>query len=341
MYGADGAVERMLSEIEGSAAHLIRTAIANPRELGLLDRTKLISFASLQRGRTEAALKHADDMATAFAEKMKDGGRVGLNPAMEAGLYEDNVGINLRTHMLGSPLLYDLKATVIVNRASVDFITSDHPTISINPAWKKLKGIGGYGLGSAGMIIGIALSPRTYFLAYDSQIYTAPGNTGVIECVRDDDVHMLNSVTSAFALKSLYFGPQQDVEHVAAYAAASEEERGAPKSTTEEFFDDGKGAYGKLKEGDPLPQEGNSLVVTSNRVFQMPFKLSFLGLRPKLIFDDDGSARGPVRDAIWARIHGEFFDRVSAGFLVEGGIFGFARAHRLYPLLGSAVRRAI
>lgn len=340
-YGADGIVERMLSEVEGLAAGLIQAAILRPGELGVSDRTKLISFFCLQRARTEAAVKHADEMAADFARQMKEGGREGLSPEMEADLYEDNIGSSLRNHMLGSPLLFDLKTAVVVNETKIEFITTDNPACVFNPAWKILNGVGGYGLGSSGLIIGMPLSPSAYFIAYDSRVYTSPGNNGVVKTSRIDDVYMLNKISASFALKNLYFRNGQQSELVINYARETADERNAPKSEIAEYFEDGEGSYRALRAGDPFPIEGKSIAVTSNRVFQIPVRLSFLSIRGNPGSDNDGSARGPVRDMAWAEIHSEFSQRVGAGFLVEGGIHKFARDHVLYSDLKAPIRRAI
>ncbi len=88
----------------------------------------------------------------------------------------------------------DLKFCIIKNKTKVPFITSDNPAVLTNK-WRlgKDRAPGhSFGIGSAGMLALLPLTPKLLFLGYDGDVYSVPKERGVVMMKSDRDVIALN-----------------------------------------------------------------------------------------------------------------------------------------------------
>jgi hypothetical protein len=100
----------------------------------------------------------------------------------------------------------DLETCLILNEARHQFITSDDPAIHINRFhFQKLRK-DSFGLGSAGAMLFLPLTPKLAFMAFDGNVYVLPGRHGnTIVIRRDDEVSALNELQLLHARQNLYY----------------------------------------------------------------------------------------------------------------------------------------
>jgi hypothetical protein len=83
---------------------------------------------------------------------------------------------------------------IIKNKTEMPFITSDNPAVLTNK-WKldKKKALDhSFGIGSAGTLALLPLTPKLSFLGYDGDVYNVPNVRGVVEMRNARDVIALN-----------------------------------------------------------------------------------------------------------------------------------------------------
>jgi hypothetical protein len=142
LYGKDRPVEKSLAHIETGASQLFRKIdhYQRPPPPGTEDQYLMLVYLMMQRGRTI----HAADTINEMFDKMtketwgdyfmqKDG--IDLND-FEIGI-EDSANYALGLSMTMYPLLFDMHYKLLVNKASVEFITSDHPVVTIKSPLKS------------------------------------------------------------------------------------------------------------------------------------------------------------------------------------------------------------
>jgi hypothetical protein len=88
----------------------------------------------------------------------------------------------------------DLKFCILKNKTDVPFITSDNPAVLTNK-WrldKKRISEHSFGMGSAGMLALLPLTPKLFFLGYDGDVYSVPHESGIVEMRNPRDVIAFN-----------------------------------------------------------------------------------------------------------------------------------------------------
>ncbi|MBJ6922787.1 DUF4238 domain-containing protein, partial [Vibrio cholerae] len=107
----------------------------------------------------------------------------------------------------------DLKVCLVKNNTSTDFITSDDPAVLTN--WwhlldKRAK-LQSFGLGSAGCLLILPLSPKVLMVAYDGDVYSLPNNKGWLRLKSKFDVDSFNYLQVLNCRANLY-GCKTDIE---------------------------------------------------------------------------------------------------------------------------------
>lgn len=88
LYGKEPEMEKLLGEAEGLAARVIHEAITNhvlPEE-GTKEWFEFLSFMAIQRGRTPAAGRQSDMLATYFSREMLKQPGPGYEPPLPRSL---------------------------------------------------------------------------------------------------------------------------------------------------------------------------------------------------------------------------------------------------------------
>lgn len=69
------------------------------------------------------------------------------------------------------PLVIDLKIELLINRSTIDYVTSDNPTVFYNQLFQEKNLSRGFGWGEYGIQFIIPISPRLAVCMYDSEVY--------------------------------------------------------------------------------------------------------------------------------------------------------------------------
>jgi hypothetical protein len=205
-YGKDLALEKMLSEIEGELASLLKKfddPIYFPAE-HTPERSKLISHISVQWSRTRVAADRTNQMASEYARlTVKDRFAAFLKTkepqipqdyldSFEFGL-TDPVKTSLGHGILHVIFLTDLAIKIMTAATGLEFITSDNPVIMTNPFFLGTRPGCVTGLNARGLVVLFPLSPQSMAVLYDPLLYkVGPGSKNVFPAEEVDMVYVNN-----------------------------------------------------------------------------------------------------------------------------------------------------
>lgn len=187
-YGTDERLEKAIQLIESGYGQALRELIQNSRSLTEGSKTIIKTFWLFQHLRTEAAAVRAVQMADStktLVDFPQDDFSFGIKEAVQ---------IACRTFANSKHEIDDLKFCIIKNKTEVPFITSDNPAVLTNK-WRldKERSPGhSFGMGSAGMLALLPLTPKLFFLGYDGDVYSVPNERGVVAIKNARDVIALN-----------------------------------------------------------------------------------------------------------------------------------------------------
>jgi len=187
-YGKDENLEKAIQLIESGYGQALRDLISNNCSFTEDNKTVFSKFWLFQHLRTEAAAKRTVEMCNttrAFADL----------PAGELALeIKDAVQIACATFADSMHMIDDLKFCIIKNKSNVPFVTSDNPAGLTNKWHLETDRVSGhsFGIGSAGMLAFLPLTPKLLFLGYDGDVYSVPNEKGIVEIKNARDVISLN-----------------------------------------------------------------------------------------------------------------------------------------------------
>ncbi len=210
-YGQDLKIENSFQDLEGIAAHIIRSIldtnhVPKPHSGSWID---LLVFTLFLHSRTKHAANLyndiADKLARAVLEKNNSLNKEQLrnvkinliNPAAEA----------LRSTAQVVFLAMDLTMKVLINRTDVEFITSDNPVVFYNQCFEGSDpSIGGnVGLANTGLQIFLPLSARHLLVLYDKKAYKiGHKKSDYCDVSNRDDVWQLNDLQYLNCVENLY-----------------------------------------------------------------------------------------------------------------------------------------
>lgn len=187
-YGTDESLEDAIQQIESGFSRAMRELLQTNNRLSEAHKYILRTFWIFQHLRTEAAAMRA----VQFSESTRD---IADLPPDEFSLsIKEAVQITCRTFATSMHVIDDLKFCIFKNKTAVPFITSDNPAVLTNK-WRLDKdrspGLS-FGMGSAGMIAILPLTPRLLFLGYDGDVYNIPTDRGIVEIRNPRDAIALN-----------------------------------------------------------------------------------------------------------------------------------------------------
>lgn len=187
-YGKDERLEKAIQLMESGYGQALRDLIQNSRTLTEGNKTVFKTFWLFQHLRTEAAALRAVQMAEEtrnLADLPPEEFTLGIKEAVQ---------IACRTFAESMHEIDDLKFCIIKNKTEVPFITSDNPAVLTN-RWHldKNRALGhSFGMGSAGMLALLPLTPKLFFLGYDGDVYNVSNERGIVEIKSARDVIALN-----------------------------------------------------------------------------------------------------------------------------------------------------
>jgi hypothetical protein len=212
LYGRNPVAEKALADLEGVAAQVVSDIIATsvPPPPGSKEYFNLITFVMFQWARTPAAGKVMDTFATKMARSMLK--VPGVVPDRQREDI-DSFAVHFRSPITNSMklaatmlhLLPDLAMKIVVNRTSVQFLTSDAPVVFFNQWCQGTSGRGSTGLASAGLQVFLPLSPQHLLLLYDGDVYVAgKRDSASVEITAIHDAIGLNGLQLLTAERNLY-----------------------------------------------------------------------------------------------------------------------------------------
>ncbi|WP_340316962.1 DUF4238 domain-containing protein [Rhizorhabdus argentea] len=173
-YGDDLRLERVLQCIEVGYTPMLADIARPGYQLTLEHRSQLLDFWCVQYMRTEAASKRAVQAADELNGDMGmtgDEWRLNIRQAVEMSM---GLVPALRD------IISDLKPCLIRNLTGLPFITSDDPAVAAN-RWHqqdvRTRNMAA-GLGSAGALLFLPLTPELLCLFYDGAIYSIEQTAG-------------------------------------------------------------------------------------------------------------------------------------------------------------------
>jgi hypothetical protein len=206
-YGKDGLLERALQKPEGAYAAIVAKTANDPGSITSVELARLREFTLLQTLRTYGYVEKLMAMSDQhYADLEAAAPGEPLPPPMLAKV-DAAVMMAVRHFVDSREHVSDLETCLILNEARRPFITSDDPAIHTNRFHFQQLRKDSFGLGSAGAMFFLPLTPKLAFMAFDGNVYvraTRQGNTIVIR--RDDEVSAINELQLLHARQNLYYG---------------------------------------------------------------------------------------------------------------------------------------
>jgi hypothetical protein len=296
-YGQDPQLEKAIQLIETSYADAHRAVQAPGYVLTDLHRTQLRLFWQLQHLRTEAASIRAAQMA----ESMRD----------TAGVKDDEfrleirgaVQVAMKAFAESMRILNDMKVCLVKNRTDTPFFASDDPAVLTNRWYLEMPATNrrSFGLGSAGDILLLPLSPRLMFVGYDGDVYSLPNEGGWVEVRRDADVEafnehqFLNCRANIFVQDSAHAGVVHD--SFLRVAPSRPDKRHQIQFAVKDGEEDGYTRYRVIKPAER--QEHQEGMIHCQVIHAKPASWPrLIAWRPKGFAFENGSAVGFVRRSV-------------------------------------------
>jgi len=209
-YGKELEIEKALGKIEGEAAAIFNLIdqYQFPPPNNSQGYITLILYILIQYGRTTYSADSLDEMTDKLMKHL-------LKEQAEAeGIEIDRVRIGVENPasyslgmiLLSHPLMLDLGCKVLINKTSVDFVTSDNPVVLYNQLFSFQKHGSNTGLFSKGLQMFLPINSKTILVFYDSQSYSmGSGYSPSVEVRLPRDVYQLNILQMTSAYQNVYF----------------------------------------------------------------------------------------------------------------------------------------
>jgi hypothetical protein len=207
MYGADGAIEGALADLERIAARVIDGLREDPCPpvAGDAAHLGLLAFVILQLSRTEGARAAARAMAHELEDAVFEG-----TPPSELRMNEEQA----LTLMLGCvPEMLDTTRDLAITSVIAgqgEFLTSDNPAFKYNQYCEGVRHFGVTGTRARGLQIFLPLSPQLLLMFYDAGVYKV-GTRRRAQVVQatQSDVFALNRLQFMNAQDNIFYHDRQ------------------------------------------------------------------------------------------------------------------------------------
>lgn len=183
-YGEDAVVENKLAEYEGRWNDIISAIIETERlPDNKSDLVWLRYFILISSARTLIRGNQMNKDYTTLIKKLLEVEEPELfERVMDVGENGFSVKINnpalpfIHAAQQFVPLVIDLKIDLLINRSTIDYVTSDNPTVFYNQLFKEKNLSRGFGWGEYGIQFIIPISPRIAICMYDNEVYNMKEN---------------------------------------------------------------------------------------------------------------------------------------------------------------------
>lgn len=116
---------------------------------------------------------------------------------------------------MSSPLIEDLKLSLIKNTSDVEFLTSDYPVIRYN-LWSIIRKLySGWGMCNVGLMFFLPISPKFALIAYDPVIYKIKNlQNNVVSINNKSAINEINSLMLLNSNENLFFSPNIPLHYI-------------------------------------------------------------------------------------------------------------------------------
>jgi hypothetical protein len=247
---------------------------------------------------------------------------------------------NISLSLTMSPILFDMKHFLVINKTRIPFVVSDNPVLHTN--WfchARMPGRPSGGTARSGLQVFMPLTPRYGVLLHDQSVYNA-NCCGHTLTVNEKDVLLLNELQFLNALENVYFSAAMQEEIMLSCCTA---ERGNLDAAQFRRFDKvEQGTYVQTDKSvfDP-PSKGviEELIHFKVNELQKDMRLSCIKLRSKPRFYDNKSLGSPQRDPIWTGIVNEFVSYFEKQHLKMEDFWRFVEGHPAIDRVGPWLAR--
>lgn len=297
-YGKDGALEQALQEPEGVYATIVAKATNDPSSISVGDLAGLRELTLLQTFRTYGYVEKLMAFTDQFHADMAVAAPGKPQPPRVFANVDEAVSMAIESFFRTREHAADLDTCLIINESRRQFITSDDPAIHTNRFhFQKLRR-NAFGLGSAGAMFFLPLTPNLAFMAFDGNVYSVPNRRGNTVALRhDDEASALNELQLLHARQNLYYSGAATGERLLTEFKKHSAGRPAAWNEFSYFVQIGKvGGRERYIRVNEMPRQGQSFHTLVDQVHVRPSRWSGLlqyRLRPR--FADTGTLAGVLR----------------------------------------------
>ncbi|MGE5501483.1 MAG: DUF4238 domain-containing protein [Ignavibacteriales bacterium] len=303
-YGQDSRLEAAIQSVEGAYATAVGRLTGSEAAPSDVDQMALRRFILLQYLRTEAASERTARFAAAVAATpgaLQDGGAFDMKAAMREAVQQAMLYYARSMHVVD-----DLAVTLVRNRTSTPFLTSDDPAVLTN-RWHlqnpRARGLS-YGLRSAGLVMLLPLSPNALVMLHDAGTYSVPHHRRVTVLERVNDVLALNEHQVLNSVANIYFGDWARRDQVAAEIRSASARRPPSRHRVTYAVKGAEAAaeagthvrYAVRPLGDIVPEPGDEVLIHTETIRPSPSQWpSILNYRRGGRLYSNGTRTGYVR----------------------------------------------
>ena len=169
-YGKDQVLEKAIQSVEGAYAQTLSNILQAGFHVTDETREVLRVFWLMQHMRTEAAAKRAAAWSVAMAN------RAGVDESSFRLEIKEAVRLGMLVFASEMHAIDDVKICLLRNCTGIPFVTSDDPAVLTN-RWNLIdpkRAAQTFGIGSAGNLFLLPLSPEVLCLGYDGTCIALP-----------------------------------------------------------------------------------------------------------------------------------------------------------------------
>ncbi len=321
-YGKGQVTENALGEIEGHISVLFSVIdeLGDLSSLGSIPRTNLIYYILIQYTRTHFFADAMDELNDkiikhVFGKEFEseidginlDDFIIGIQDVSQYALY-----LAVQTY----PLLLDLRAKLIINRTSEEFITSDNPVVMYNPfmLFRKIGGNTGYA--AKGLQVFLPMDPEKVIILYDDKVYRMGNeNKNTIEVYDKRDIYNINALQACSCYENIYFR-NDNINTVALHRKVKHHLRSV-KARIEVF------------PQEDSPYKRSEMILSFREGINMSIKLSFMSTRKTAIKWHSAFKKLKIQPVVVVRnqklvnVWRDFQESVKKGEYSAGNFFQF------------------
>lgn len=266
-YGKDLKLEKALQGIEGMYAMALSRILSDKYTLTDEDQILLRSFWLLQYMRTDAASRRTAELANGLIEHARapEEYRMSIREAVQLSM---SVFIDMIREVS------DLKICLLRNRTQLPYVACDDPAIMTNrwhlhddrARWRAM------GVGSAGALFLLPLSPNVMCVVYDGDVYSIPHQEGWADVRQIEDVAAFNEHQFLNCRANIFFRDWPDSECI-----REEFDRLAPSRPGSRYrinmavFDKAENGHERYRVMEPADiPEGSKVIIHNEAISPKP-----------------------------------------------------------------------